>query len=84
MSWSFNMVLELGLARGPGFKPPLCTLNILSTFVYLKVYNELCCLFDSPLALVWGRMHMRKDVKKHYIHIKPKSYKFRLLGELVV
>ena len=41
-------------------------------------------LFDSPRAWVWGRMHVREGVKKHDIHIKLKSYKFELLGELVV
>ena len=29
-------------------------------------------------------MHVREGVKKHDIHIKPKSYKLDLLGELVI
>ena len=29
-------------------------------------------------------MHGREGVKKHDIHIKPKSHKLELLGELVV
>ena len=51
--------------------------------MYLKVHNGLCGLFDSPHVWVWG-MHEREGVKKHDIHIKPKSYKLELLGEFVV
>ena len=40
--------------------------------------------FDSPCAQVRDRMHIRDDVKKHDIHIKPKSYKIKLLEELVI
>ena len=38
------------------------------------------------LTLHMGGMgpHMREVVKKHDIHIKPKSYKLELLGKLVV
>ena len=78
------MISELGWTRGPGFEPPLYSLNIRSPFVYFKVRSGLCRLFNSPRAQVQGRMHMRKGVKKHYIHIKVKSYKLELLGELVV
>ena len=39
-------------------------------------------LFDSPHAGMGP--HVREGVKKHDIHIKPKSYKFKLSGELVV
>ena len=28
-------------------------------------------------------MDVRKGIKKHDIHIKPKSYKLELLGELI-
>ena len=28
--------------------------------------------------------HLRESVKKHDIHIKPKSYELELLGELIV
>ena len=38
-------------------------------------------LFDSPLANMGP--HMREGVKKYDIHIKLKSYKLKLLGELV-
>ena len=78
------MLSKLGLARGPGFKSPLCNLNIRSPFLYLKFHSGLCGLFDSTRAWVWGRMHVRRSVKKHDIHIKPKSYKLELLEELVV
>ena len=30
------------------------------------------------------RLHMKEGVKRHDIHIKSKSYKLKLLGELVV
>ena len=51
------------------------------------------CLFESPKRAVFGLfdspcasmgLHMREGVKEHDIHIKPKSYKLELLGELVV
>ena len=29
-------------------------------------------------------LHMREGVKRHDIHIKSKSYKLKLLGELIV
>ena len=49
--------------------------------MYLNVCSGLCGLFDSPYAGM-GCMHAREGVKKHDIHIKPKSYKLELLGEL--
>ena len=39
-------------------------------------------LFDSPRAGMGP--HVREGVKERDIHIKPKSYKLELLGELVV
>ena len=39
-------------------------------------------LFDS--SRVGMRSHVRKSVKRHDNHIKPKSYKLELLGQLVV
>ena len=77
------MVSELGLTRGTEFDPSLCNLNISSPFEYLKVHNGLFLLFDSPCAQVWGRTHVREGVKNRDLHIKPKSYKLELLGELV-
>ena len=39
-------------------------------------------LFDSPRAGMG--LHVREGGKMHDIHIKPKSYNFELLEELVV
>ena len=72
-SWSFNMVSKPSLVRGHGFKPHICNLFPIWT---------LFGLFDSPLASMG--LHMREGVKRHDIHIKLKSYKLELLGELVV
>ena len=49
------MVSELDLARGLGFKPPLCNL------FGLKVYGGLYRFFESPWAGVG--LHMREGVK---------------------
>ena len=59
------MVSEPGLVRCPGFKPPLCN---------LKDYLVCSTLHER----VWGRI-VRENVEKHDIHIKFKSYKFKLL-----
>ena len=48
----------------------------------MSIVDFVVCL--TPHAPVWGRMHVREGVKKYDIHIKPKSYKLKLLGELVV
>ena len=42
-------------------------------------------LFNSPRAGM-GPLHVREGVMKHdiHIHIKLKSYKLKLLGELVI
>ena len=74
------MVSELGLVGDPGFE----------TFLY-KLFT--ICLFDSPWRTFFSLFdsphagmgpHVRKNVKRHDIRIKPKSYKLELLGELVV
>ena len=39
-------------------------------------------LFNSPRA--GPGSHVREGVKEHDIHIKPESYKFKFLKELVV
>ena len=39
-------------------------------------------LFDSLREST--RLHVREGVKKHDTHITPKSYKLKLLGELVI
>ena len=49
---------------------------IYSLFVDLKVHEG--------LYLVYLTLHMREGVKRHDIHIKSKSYKLELLGELIV
>ena len=49
--------------------------------VFENLYWTPFDLFDSPRAGM--RHHVREGVK-HDIHIKPKSYKLELLGELVV
>ena len=78
------MISEFGLAGGPGFEPPLCNLNL--TLVYLKIHEGLFGLFDSQHAGAGASMgpHVREGVKEYDIHIKFKSYKLELLGELVV
>ena len=48
----------------------------------LSYSRTLFGLFGSPCAGM--RLHVREGVKKYDIHIKPKSYKFELLGELVI
>ena len=72
------MVSELGLARGPGFEPPLYNLNP-HLFIWKSMKDDPFDLFDSPCASI--RPHVREGVKKFDIHIKPKSYKLELLGE---
>ena len=57
MSWSFNMVSELGLAGGPGFEPSPC--NLIP--IYLKVHEGLFGLFDSPRAGMGP--HVREGVE---------------------
>ena len=59
-----------------------CNLNILSSFIYLKVRNEphLSCL--TLHLMVMGRI-MRMCVK-YDINIKFKSYKIGLLKKLIV
>ena len=34
--------------------------------------------FDSPRVQLWDCIHVKKDVKKHDIYIKLKSYKLPL------
>ena len=51
-SWSFNMVLELGLTGGPRFESS--PYNLIP-HVYLKVH--------SPRAWVWGHVHVREGVE---------------------
>ena len=53
--------------------------TIYSPFVDLM--EDSTGLFDSPHASMGP--HVRKGVKEYDIHIKPKSYKLKLLGELV-
>ena len=69
------MVSELGLAGGPGFESSPC--NLIPIFIWKSIMDA-----NSPHAWVWGHMHVREG--KHDIHIKLKSYKFELLGELVI
>ena len=73
------MVPELGLAGGRGFETSPCTLFPICRFE--SPWRTLFGLFDSPR--VGMRPHVREGVKMHDIHIKFKSYKLELLGELV-
>ena len=53
------MVLELGLAGGPGFEPPLCYLFPICLFE--RPWRTLFDLFDSP-SVVMGP-HVKEGVK---------------------
>ena len=69
------MLSELGLVGDPRFRATF--LQFESPFVYLEAHEK--------LLLICLTLHVREDVKKHdIIHIKPKSYKLELLGELIV
>ena len=73
------MVSEPDLTGGPRFEPPLCNLFLICLFESPR--KTMFDLFDSPRANMGP--HVRECVKKHDIHSKLKSYKFKLLGELV-
>ena len=51
--------------------------HIDATFAYRCI-----SLFSSPHAGMGP--HVREGVKKHDTHVEPKSYKFELLGKLVI
>ena len=68
------------MTGGPEFEPQLYNLNP-HLFIW-KSMKDSFDLFDS-LHESTG-LHVREGVKKHDIHIKPKSYKLKLLGELVI
>ena len=74
----YNMVSKLGLVGGVELESSLCNLLPICLFESPWTFD----LFDSPSASMWPQV--RKGVKKHDIHIKHKSYKLELLGEMVV
>ena len=80
-SWLFfNMISEFGLARGFGFETSFCNLFLICLFE--STWRTLFGLFDISRAGI--ELHVRDDLKRHDIHIKHKSKKLKVLGELVV
>ena len=58
-----------------------------SSICMCKSKRAIFCCLPTDLCIsphTNMRSHVREGVKKHDIHCKPKSYKFKLLGKLVI
>ena len=73
------MVSNLGLTGGPWFIPLSA---IYSPFVSLKVHEGLCLGHLTLHMRVW--VARERGCYRYDIHIKPKSYKVKVLRELIV